>query len=208
VAHDLEKGEWVAQLPFFPDVHPAGLSASTVKKQVAECIGHGSGGDPPEFTIVSSKAWSMDGAVADTFQKVKSHPVSPPFLHAFGLLTRLMVRRTACGPLNQSLKTPLETLVGKPYLHPHRNPGPYAQMTIPPSPDLAKSKPNNRAVFSWPAMQPTSSPPRVDSASTRAFRMLTTLLGSWPAWSAPRPRMPCSRRIHWRGSLLRMQTRI
>jgi hypothetical protein len=85
VAHDLEKGEWVAQLPFFPDVHPAGLSASTVMKQVAACIG-GSGGDPPEFTIVSSKAWSMDGAVADTFQKVKAVPSFPPLACVWLLL--------------------------------------------------------------------------------------------------------------------------
>ena len=66
VAHDVEAGEWVAQVPFFPP-QPASdcEDESRCRELVRACIG---GTDDVDFEIQSSRAWSMDALVADRFQ--------------------------------------------------------------------------------------------------------------------------------------------
>ena len=66
VAHDVEAGEWVAQVPFFlPQPASDFEDESRCRELVRACIG---GTDDVDFEIQSSRAWSMDALVADRFQ--------------------------------------------------------------------------------------------------------------------------------------------
>ena len=66
VAHNLQQGEWVAQLPFFPALEGAhALDESACAAAIHACIGGGGGaGEAVPFTLRSASSWAMRALVA------------------------------------------------------------------------------------------------------------------------------------------------
>lgn len=101
VAHNIEKGEWVAQIPYFPPLQQADdLDTATCESLLRTCVGN----DAVRLDVVSMSPWKMSAKVA---QRLSSGPVFlagdaahqfPP-AGAFGMNTGLQDAHNLCWKL-------------------------------------------------------------------------------------------------------------
>ena len=71
IAHNIEQGQWVAQLPYFPGLEDGdALDAAACRSTVAACIG-GTSGVP--FDVKSCTSWAMSAKVAQRMTVGRVH---------------------------------------------------------------------------------------------------------------------------------------
>ena len=105
VAHNLEKGEFVAQVPFFPPLQDAKEFDENRCKEIIEQI---SGGNSTDVQVHNAKPWAMGAAVATHYRKGNvflagdaAHIVPPA--GAFGMNTGIQDAHNLAWKLSRSL---------------------------------------------------------------------------------------------------------
>ena len=105
VAHNLQQGEWVAQLPFFPALEgDDALDKRACEAAIRACIGGAGGGGEVPFSLQSATSWAMRAVVAQRLSAGRVHLMGDaahqfPPAGAFGANTGLQDAHNLCWKL-------------------------------------------------------------------------------------------------------------